>query len=83
MLIVAAHVAQRELKKGNAMNKSYSTGGAARRLKRSRDSLSHAFRAGAPEPETPRIAGRRMFSEQDIERLREWFASRQRGKVAV
>ena len=60
-----------------------STGEAARRLGVSRDSLLAAFRTGAPEPEMPRIAGRRVFSETDIERLRAWLAPRRLAREAL
>lgn len=57
-----------------------STGGAAKRLGVSRDSLLAALRSGAPEPETPRIGGRRIFSEADIERLEAWYAPRRQAR---
>ena len=56
----------------------YSTGEAARLLGVTRDAVIHALRYGAPEPETPRMAGRRVFGETDIERLRAWFRARGR-----
>lgn len=54
----------------------FSTGEAAKRLGVTRDSLLSALRSGAPEPETPRIGGRRAFSEADLERLAAWYAPR-------
>ena len=59
-----------------------STGEAAKRLGVSRDSLLAALRSGAPEPEAPRIGGRRIFSESDIARLEAWFAPRRQAREA-
>lgn len=58
-------------------NRLCSTGEAADVLGISRDSLIAALRAGAPDTQT-RIAGRRMFSQDDLECLRKWFAERGR-----
>lgn len=63
------------------MPKFFTTGEAAAKLGLSRDKLMFALRiSGAPEPEAGRLGGRRMFSAEDIERLRKWFATR--GKLA-
>lgn len=52
------------------------TGEAAHRLGISRDKLMFALRSsGAPEPRTGRLGGRRIFSEEDVERLRKWFSA--------
>lgn len=59
----------------------FSTGEAALALGVSRDSLVAALRAGAPEPKQ-RVGGRRLFSPQDIDRVRSWFASRGRALTA-
>ncbi len=58
--------------------KWYSTGEAAKALDVSRDSLISALRAGAPEPEAPRVGGRRVFGEEDLARLRAWLNARWR-----
>lgn len=60
-----------------------SSGQAAKEIGVSRDSLLFALRTGAPEPKAGRLGNRRMFSEADIERLREWFSKRGRGTVTV
>ncbi len=58
------------------MEKMYSTGEAAQQLGLSRDALMFALRnSGAPEPQTGRPGGRRIFSEADVERLRKWFSA--------
>ena len=58
------------------MNDSFlSTGDAAVTLGVTRDALTWALRHGAPEPRL-RIAGRRIFDADDIERLREWLRLR-------
>ncbi len=54
-----------------------STGEAAVVLGLTRDSLLAALRAGAPEPEL-RVAGRRLFNDCDLVRLRSWFSARGR-----
>ena len=53
----------------------FSIGEAARALGVSRDALTWALRAGAPEP-TTRVGGRRLFTVQDLEPLRTWLANR-------
>ncbi len=58
------------------MNNLLSSSGAAKALGMSRDSLMFALRTGAPEPRTPRLANRRVFSQNDVEALREYFQSR-------
>lgn len=58
----------------------FSTGGAAAALGLTRDALLAALRAGAPEPGM-RLAGRRMFGPEDMDRLREWFSAR--GRVVL
>lgn len=55
----------------------FSTGSAAEALGISRDALFAALRAGAPEPQI-RLAGRRVFGQEDLARLGEWFAARGR-----
>ena len=54
----------------------YSSGEAARLLGISRDSLLSALRSGAPAPQSARFAGRRVFSDEDLERLRAWLGTR-------
>ena len=54
----------------------YSSGEAARLLGVSRDSLLSALRSGAPAPQSKRIAGRRVFNDEDVERIRAWFGTR-------
>ncbi len=53
----------------------WSTGEAAQALAVSRDALLWAMRAGAPRPRM-RVAGRRVFTAQDLEALRAWFGDR-------
>ena len=55
----------------------YSTGGAAAELGLTRDALLAAIRFGAPEPAT-RLAGRRVFNDEDLDHLRQWFLARGR-----
>jgi hypothetical protein len=55
----------------------FSTGEAAGALGITRDSLTAALRAGAPEPAL-RLGGRRVFGQEDLLRLRHWFAARGR-----
>jgi hypothetical protein len=55
----------------------FSTGEAAAALGITRDALYAALRAGAPESQF-RLAGRRVFGQRDLERLRQWFAARGR-----
>lgn len=55
-----------------------SIGETAAYLGLSRDAVTFALRSGAPEPETPRVGNRRVFSKDDVERLREWFIARGR-----
>lgn len=64
------------------MLKVMSSGQAAKEIGVSRDSLLFALRTGAPEPKAGRLGNRRMFSESDIERLREWFAKRRKSVLA-
>ena len=59
-----------------ADRKWYSTGEAANALGVSRDSLISALRSGAPEPQAPRVGGRRVFGEEDLAQLRAWFNAR-------
>jgi DNA-binding transcriptional MerR regulator len=54
-----------------------STGETARELGLSRDALLAALRGGAPEPQR-RVAGRRLFDDHDVDRLRMWFKERGR-----
>lgn len=56
--------------------KLYSTGEAAERLAVSRDSLVAALRGGAPDT-AHRMAGRRVFTEANVERLAEWYKARE------
>lgn len=65
------------------MSERYSSGEAAARGGMTRDALLHALRMGAPEPKTPRVGGRRMFSDADIERICKWRASRRRVPVGA
>ncbi len=60
----------------------FSTGEAATALGVTRDALHAALRAGAPEPRT-RLAGRRVFAPEDLDRLRNWFAARGRAVTVV
>jgi len=55
----------------------YSSGEAAESLDITRDALVAALRAGAPEASL-RLAGRRVFGQEDLARLRDWFAARGR-----
>lgn len=55
----------------------FSTGETANELGISRDALVAALRAGAPEPQM-RLAGRRVFGTEDLQRLRRWFEARGR-----
>ena len=53
----------------------YSTGEAAKRIGVTRDSLFGALKNGAPDAEL-RIGNRRIFTEDEVERLEEWFERR-------
>jgi len=55
----------------------FSTGEAAAALGISRDALTAALRAGAPEPAI-RLAGRRVFGRPELDDLCRWFESRGR-----
>jgi len=55
-----------------------SSGQAAAELGITRDALLFALQSGAPEPKAGRLAGRRMFSQADLEALVQWFAARGR-----
>lgn len=63
------------------MLKVVSSGQAAKEIGVTRDSLLFALRTGAPEPTAGRLGNRRMFSEDDIQTLKEWFGSRGRRVV--
>ncbi len=59
------------------MAKLFSSGQVATMLGISRDTLHMAFRLGeVAEPEAGKINNRRIFSETDIERLRDHFGRR-------
>ena len=53
----------------------FSSGPVARMLGVERDDIQSAFRSGAPEPSV-RVAGKRVFSEDDVLALRRWFQAR-------
>ena len=55
----------------------YSTGETAKRLGVTRDSLHAALRTTAPDAEN-RIGNRRVFTEEEVERLAEWFERRRK-----
>ncbi len=55
----------------------YSTGEAAQRLGVTRDSLHAALRTTAPDAKS-RIGNRRVFTEEEVERLAEWFERRRK-----
>jgi DNA-binding transcriptional MerR regulator len=65
-----------------SMMKVVSSGQAAKEIGVTRDSLLFALRTGAPEPKAGRLGNRRMFSEDDIETLKKWFARRRSGTLA-
>ena len=54
----------------------FSIGEVAKMLHVSRDSLPAALRKGAPEPITPRVGGRRIFSDEDYAALANWYNRR-------
>lgn len=53
----------------------YSTGETAKLLGVTRDSLHAALRTTAPDAEN-RVGNRRIFTEEEVERLAEWFEHR-------
>jgi len=53
----------------------FSTGSAAHLLGLTRDSLIYHLRSGAPEP-TTRLAGRRVFTEQDVRNIAEYLRNK-------
>ncbi len=55
----------------------YSTGETAKRLGVTCDSLHAALRTTAPDAEN-RIGNRRVFTEEEVERLAEWFERRRK-----
>ena len=55
----------------------YSTGETAKRLGVTRDSLHAALRTTAPDAEN-RIGNRRVFTEEEVGRLAEWFERRRK-----
>jgi DNA-binding transcriptional MerR regulator len=55
----------------------YSTGETAKRLGVTRDSLHAALRTTAPDAEN-RVGNRRVFTEEEVERLAEWFERRRK-----
>ncbi len=57
--------------------KLYSTGETARRLGVTRDSLHAALRSSAPDAAT-RSGNRRVFTEEEVERLAAWFERRRK-----
>ena len=59
-----------------------STGEAAQSLGITRDQLLWALRTGAPKP-TVRAGGRRVFTEEDVRRLRQWFAARTQVRIGL
>lgn len=59
-----------------------SSGPAAKAIGVTRDSLLFALRTGAPEPKGGKVGNRRLFSQEDIETLREWFARRRNSNSA-
>ena len=52
----------------------FSSGPVAKMLGVERDDIQSAFRSGAPEPNL-RVAGKRVFTINDVQRLRLWFIS--------
>lgn len=66
------------------MSEYFSTGDAAREIEESRDAVLFALRHyGAPDARM-RFAGKRMFTREELEKLRSWFAERRnrRGRKA-
>ena len=55
----------------------YSTGETARRLGVTRDSLHAALRTTAPDAAN-RVGNRRVFTEEEVGRLAEWFERRRK-----
>ncbi len=55
----------------------YSTGETAQRLGVTRDSLHAALRTSAPDAAN-RIGNRRIFTEEEVGRLAEWFERRRK-----
>jgi hypothetical protein len=55
----------------------YSTGETAKRLGVTRDSFHAALRTTAPDAEN-RVGYRRVFTEDEVERLVEWFELRRK-----
>ena len=55
----------------------YSTGETAKRLGVTRDSLHAALRTDAPDAAN-RIGNRRVFTEEEVERLAAWFERRRK-----
>ncbi len=55
----------------------YSTGETAKRLGVTRDSLHAALRTTAPDAEN-RVGNRRVFTEEEVGRLAEWFERRRK-----
>lgn len=54
----------------------YSSGEVAKKLGVSRDSLFGALKSGAPDT-TYRMGGRRVFTETEVQRLAEWYKTRE------
>ncbi|MEI6233860.1 MAG: hypothetical protein WCT04_12455 [Planctomycetota bacterium] len=69
------------MKRKKQQNDLRSTAAAAQELGIKRDSLQWAMRMGAPEP-AQRVAGRRAFTQKDIELVRVWLAGRSMPRVA-
>ncbi len=55
----------------------YSTGETAKRLGVTRDSLHAALKANAPDAAS-RVGNRRIFTEEEVGRLAEWFEHRRK-----
>ena len=59
------------------MEKLFSAGEVAKRLGVHRDNIQAAIRGGAPDSSL-RIAGRRVFTESDINALHRWLQAHSR-----
>ncbi len=70
------------LMKRKEMPNFMTTGQVAQILGVSRDQLHFAIRySGAPEPAAGKVGNRRIYSLDDVERLRDWYSERQAGRV--
>jgi DNA-directed RNA polymerase specialized sigma24 family protein len=64
------------------MEKFFSAGEAARMLGVSRDTIQNAIRGGAPDSSL-RVAGKRAFTQEDVNALRRWFQAHSRRQREV